>query len=131
MKKAVRRLPDSELEIMKVLWKTEHPMTSTEISDQLQNGKEWKITSVLTFLSRLAEKRFVSFEKSGRTNLYSALIKEQDYLQQESKTILEKLYGNSLTAFVSSLFDGRAVGEKDLDELRRYLDERTTGGKEE
>ena len=130
MKKAVRRLPDSELEIMKVLWKTEHPMTSTEISDQLQNGKEWKITSVLTFLSRLAEKRFVSFEKSGRTNYYSALIKEQDYLQQESKTILEKLYGNSLTAFVSSLFEGRAVEEKDLDELRRYLDERT-GGKEE
>lgn len=130
MKKAVRRLPDSELEIMKVLWKTEHPMTSAEISDQLQNGKEWKITSVLTFLSRLVEKQFVSFEKSGRTNLYSALIQEQDYLQQESKTILEKLYGNSLTAFVSSLFDGRAVGEKDLDELRRYLDEKT-GGKDE
>lgn len=130
MKKTVRRLPDSELEIMKVLWKTERPMTSTEISDQLQNGKEWKITSVLTFLSRLAEKHFVSFEKSGRTNFYTALIKEQDYLQQESKTILEKLYGNSLTAFVSSLFDGRAVGEEDLDELRRYLDEKT-GGKEE
>lgn len=130
MKKAVRRLPDSELEIMKVLWKTEHPMTSAEISDQLQNGKGWKITSVLTFLSRLADKGVVSVEKSGRINLYSALIPEQDYLQQESKTILEKLYGNSLTAFVSSLFDSRVVGEKDLDELRRYLDEKT-GGKEE
>lgn len=129
MKKRVKRLPDSELEIMIVLWKTGHPMTSIEISDQLQNGKKWKITSVLTFLSRLAEKNFVSIEKSGRTNLYSALIKEQDYLQQESKTILEKLYGNSLTAFVSSLFDGSSVGENDLDELRRYLDEKT-GGKE-
>ncbi len=129
MKKKLKRLPDSELEIMIVLWKTGHPMTSIEISDQLQNGKEWKITSVLTFLSRLAEKKFVSVEKSGRTNLYSALIKEQDYLQQESKTILEKLYGNSLTAFVSSLFDGRSVEENDLDELRRYLDEKT-GGKE-
>lgn len=129
MKKRVKRLPDSELEIMIVLWKTGHSMTSIEISDQLQNGKKWKITSVLTFLSRLAEKNFVSIEKSGRTNLYSALIKEQDYLQQESKTILEKLYGNSLTAFVSSLFDGSSVGENDLDELRRYLDEKT-GGKE-
>lgn len=129
MKKKLRRLPDSELEIMIVLWKTGHPMTSIEISDQLENGKKWKITSVLTFLSRLAEKKFVCVEKSGRTNLYSAVIEEQDYLQQESKTILEKLYGNSLTAFVSSLFDGRSVGEDDLDELRRYLAEKT-GGKE-
>ncbi len=130
MKKVIRRLPDSELEIMLVLWKAGRPMTSAEISDRLRNGKKWKITSVLTFLSRLAEKGFVSVEKNGRANLYGALIREEDYLQQESKTILEKLYGNSLTAFVSSLFDGRSVGKEDLDELRRYLEDRTGGKKE-
>jgi predicted transcriptional regulator len=128
MKKKIKRLPDSELEVMMVLWETGCPMTSAEISDRLHNGKGWKITSVLTFLSRLAEKQFVSVERCGRTNLYRAVIREQDYLQQESKTILEKLYGNSLTAFVSSLFNGRAIEEKDLDDLRRYLDE-TVGGR--
>lgn len=129
MKNIIKRLPDSELEIMMVLWEAGHPMTSAEISDHLKNGKAWKITSVLTFLSRLSDKGFVSVERCGRMNLYGAVVKECDYLQQESKSIIEKLYGNSLTAFVSSLFDSRAIGEKDIDELRQYLDE-TVGGKQ-
>lgn len=129
MKTKIKRLPDSELEIMMVLWEAGHPMSSAEISENLKNGKEWKITSVLTFLSRLSDKGFVSVERCGRMNLYGAVVKEADYLQQESKTIIEKLYGNSLTTFVSSLFDCRAIEEKDLDELRRYLDE-TVGGKQ-
>lgn len=129
MRNLLKRLPDSELEIMMVLWDTGHPMTSAEISDKLKNGKDWKITSVLTFLARLSEKEFVSVERCGRMNLYEAVVKENEYLQQESKSIIEKLYGNSLTAFVSSLFDSRAIKEKDLDELRQYLDE-TIGGKQ-
>lgn len=129
MKKSIRRLPDSELAVMMALWETGRPMTSAEISGRLSESKSWKITSVLTFLARLAEKRFVSVERHGRTNVYRPLVAEKDYLQQESRTILEKLYGNSLTAFVSSLFDGRAVGEKDLDDLRRYLDGAAGGEK--
>lgn len=128
MKKNIKRLPDSELEIMKILWEAGSPMTSAEISDHLKNEKDWKITSILTFLSRLSSKGFVSVERCGRMNIYSAKIEESDYLQQESKSIIKKLYGNSLTAFVSSLFDSRAIGEEDLDELRRYLNE-TVGGK--
>lgn len=123
MKKGIKRLPDSELEVMMILWEAGEPVTSAYVCENLKNNKDWKVTSVLTFLSRLAEKGFVSVEREGRGNIYTAKIRESDYLQSESRCFLEKLYGNSLTAFVSSLYDSKSINSEDLAELKKFLDE--------
>ena len=44
--------------------------------------------------------------KEGRTNLYNPLISKEEYQHQESRRVLEKLYGNSLKDFVASLYRG-------------------------
>jgi Predicted transcriptional regulator len=127
MSKTIRRLPDSELEIMMIIWEAKEPVTSAYVSEKLRDKKEWKITSVLTFLARLAEKGFVTSTREGKINIYSAVIGEQEYLESESKSFLEKLYGNSLTTFVSSLYKSNAISDSDLAELRQYIDEATKG----
>lgn len=127
MGKVIRRLPDSELEIMMIIWGANGSVTSAYISEKLKDKKEWKITSVLTFLSRLAEKGFVKSTREGKVNIYSALISEQDYLESEGKSFLEKLYRNSLTTFVSSLYKSNAINVDDLKELRLFIDEATKG----
>lgn len=123
MKSEIKRLPDSELEVMMVLWEAGSPVTSAYVCAKLKNRKNWKITSVLTFLSRLAKKNFISIGRNGRENIYTVKISENEYLQRESKTFLEKLYGSSVTAFVSSLYDSKSIGKEDLKELRDFLDE--------
>lgn len=74
-------------------------------------------------LKRLCEKSFLSFEKRGWNNFYTALISENVYKQYECRTILEKIYGNSVTGLVASLVEGNSVTEEDLKELRKMLDE--------
>lgn len=125
MKKIIKRLPDSELEIMMIIWEANQPVTSAYISEKLKDKKKWKITSVLTFLSRLTDKGFLTSRREGKINIYSPIIPEQEYLENESKTFLEKLYGNSLTSLVASLYKSKAVSEEDLTELRRFIDEET------
>ena len=44
-------------------------------------------------------------------------------LREAGAEQLDRLYGSSFTGMVASLYDGRAIGEDDLAELRRYLDE--------
>lgn len=124
----IRRLPDSELEIMKIIWDAGGKVTSVQVLDQLRDKRDWKTTSVLTFLSRLADKGFLSVRRQGKTNIYQALVDEQDYLEKESKSFLEKLCGNSLKTFVASLYDGKAISEDDLRELRQYINEKTKEG---
>jgi len=55
VKKSIRRRPDSELEIMKVIWDAKEPVTSAYIRAKLKGKKDGKITSILTFLARLTE----------------------------------------------------------------------------
>lgn len=127
MSKIIKRLPDSELEIMMIIWESNEPVTSAYVSEKLKDKKEWKITSVLTFLARLVEKGFVASTRKGKINIYSAVISEQEYLESESKTFLEKLYGNSIITFVSSLYKSNAISDKDLAELRKFIDKETEG----
>ena len=77
---------------------------------------------MLSFLSRLEEKGFVRVEKEGRSNRYIPLVKEEDYLQQESSSILKRLYGSSVKKFVAALYDGENISEDQIAELKDYLD---------
>ncbi|QHQ61914.1 BlaI/MecI/CopY family transcriptional regulator [Anaerocolumna sedimenticola] len=127
MNKMIKRLPDSELEIMMIIWEAKEPVTSAFVSEKLKYKKVWKITSVLTFLARLVDKGFLSSTREGKVNIYSPLIGEQEYLESESKSILEKLYGNSLTNFVNALYNSKAISEEDITELRQFIDKASKG----
>ena len=116
----MKRLPDAELEIMQAVWSLEPPVTAAEV--QQKAPSDWKATRVLTFLSRLCDKGFLSCEKEGRQNLYTPLITREAYLQRESRSFVERLCGGSVKNFVASLSDAGALTENDLDELRAFLD---------
>jgi len=123
MEKAVRRLGDAELEVMQAIWAAEAPVNSGVIQSALKGRRSWALPTLLTVLNRLCEKGFLSCEKQGRSNLYTPLIGEEEYRRREGRTILEKLYGNSVTGLVAALYDGHSISDGDLEDLRKLLDE--------
>lgn len=120
-KKTHQRLPDSELDIMLILWNNHPPMSRAEIEEILNEKKALSPTTILTLLSRLEKKGFVSVKKQGKTNLYTPLVEQEEYQQGESQNLLEKLYGNSLKKFVSSLYNGRKLDSEDIRELSELI----------
>lgn len=118
----IKRLPDAELEIMLVIWKTGKPVSSSYILDQLQGKRNWALATLMTVLSRLVDKGFLYCEKEGRSNTYRPAILETEYKESEGKSTLEKLFGNSLQDMVMSLYNGKAIDKSDLAELRKLLD---------
>lgn len=125
MQDSFRRIPDAELEIMLILWDAGRPVPRSYIDEQLRGKKDWAVTTVLKLLSRLVERGFVTVEHPGmgKTSFYSAVVSEQEYLEYESKTMLEKLYGNSVRNFVASLYHGKVIDDHDMNELQAFLDE--------
>ena len=61
--------------------------------------------------------------KQGKMNLHTPLISQEEYQQSESKSVLEKLYGNSLKKFVASLYQGKKMNQDDIKELHDFLEE--------
>ncbi len=118
----IKRLPESELDIMMIIWESNEAVTSAYVMEKLPEEKKWATTTVLNFLARLADRGFLEITKQGRVNYYKPLIEENDYLQQESSTFLKKMHMGSLKSFVASLYDGSAISMEDLEELKDYVE---------
>ena len=117
----IQRIPESELEIMMVIWAADEKVTSDYIMDKLD--KTWLKTTVLNFLTRLCDRNFLKCHKEGRFNIYEALVEKDDYLQKESKSFLQRMHQNSLMSLVAALYDGDSVSKKDLEELKKFIEE--------
>ena len=120
---AIPRLPDAELEIMKIVWKCGEGTTSAHICQELEGKKDWAVTTVLNFLARLVDRGFISVRRNGKINIYTPLVDEEKYLESESRSFLARLHGNSLKSLVASLYSGDAISRDDLEELKRYINE--------
>ncbi len=123
--KEIKRLPEAELKVMQIVWSLSPPVTAGEI--QQNADKDWKATSVLTFLSRLCKKGFLECKKEGRQNYYTALIGTEEYRRYEGKRFLRSVYGGSVKKLVASLSDAGELSDEDLEELRDFLDQKSKG----
>ena len=123
MKRTIQKLPESELDIMLVLWKQKSDMSRSEIEKVVNQKKTLAPTTILTLLSRLEKKGFVSIKRVGNLNKYHWLVSQEEYQQKEGKGMLEKLYGNSVQNFVAAMYQGKEINEEDLKELEGFLKE--------
>mgnify|MGYP003374547634 FL=1 len=108
---------------MLVLWHHTPPMSRLEIETAINEKKALAPTTILSLLSRLEKKQFVSVTKEGKTNYYTPLISQEEYQNCESKNVLERVFGNSLKSFVTSLYRGKELTQQDVAELYDYIQE--------
>lgn len=118
----MKKLSDAELEIMRVLWSHNTPLTSNEILNEIGTSRSWKLASLMTVLARMAEKEAVYCDRSTRTNYYTALVTEEEYKLEESETFLERLYDKSAKNLIACLYQGKKMSKENIKELREYLD---------
>lgn len=116
----IRKLPDSELEVMQVIWEHEPPVARAEVERDITERRPMAQTTLLTLITRLTEKGFLKIEKNGRASAYTPLIARSDYLAAQSRRFIDKLCGGSLSAFASALC-GSGLTREELDELRELL----------
>ena len=121
MKRDIPRLPDGELEVMQVIWDSKPPVARGDIERALSASHALAPTTILTLLTRLADKGFLSVEKKGRGNVYSPLISRHDYLSIQSRRFVQRLCGGNMSAFAAALCDS-GLSREELEELRALLE---------
>ena len=120
----IKRLPDAEFEIMKIVWRNTQPITTLQIMEKLESGKNWKPQTVLTMLVRLIEKGFLTSERVGRERNYMPAITEQDYMRVETGDFMTRYRGNSIGSLVKTLYEGRNLSQEDIRDLKDWLEEK-------
>ena len=120
----MKRLPDTELEVMKALWAT-GPDTPRALLEERLSPFGWAANTINTYLSRLADKGFVAVRREGKSNLYTPLVGQEEYQAFDSRAVLERLYGSPRDFVAALARDG--MGRDELEELRALLDQLNGG----
>lgn len=117
----IQQISDSEIEIMRIIWSNNGSAMFAQIMDILgRKNREWKANTVLTFLARLMDKGYLSSKKHGRMNEYIALVSAQDYIAEQTKIFIHKVYAGDAKHLVSSLIKQDYISSKDMDELKSF-----------
>lgn len=119
-KHSLPKISEAESEVMKIVWQYA-PISTNEITDRLVKTTSWSPKTIQTLIRRLTDKGALTYEKQGRVFVYTPLIKENEYIGQESRSFLERFYGGDITAMFSSFLEDDRLTPEDLEHLRRLL----------
>ena len=117
----MRRLPDSELEIMLIIWDTDNQLSTSDIMQKLKGKKSVQL--VQNYLNRLESKMFIKCNKIGRLNHYTPLVEWKDYQKQETISFVEKIYHNSPTKLFATLLESNSITQDDIAAIKKLLEE--------
>ena len=85
-----------ELEILKVLWRI-GAATVRQVRDELASVRDLAYTSVMTMLSIMAGKGYVTRTKDGRSFVYEATYHETKATKSMLQDVVDRLFGGSTT----------------------------------
>jgi len=120
----MKKLPDAEFDIMKVVWANEPPITTNIIMQQHGNKEGWKLQTAISLLLRLVERGFLRTEKNGKERSYFPTVNKEDYLKFETGKFVKQFHDNSVLNFINTMYDDKALNDKDIDELLAWVKER-------
>lgn len=118
---SISKIPQSELNVMKVIWEHDEPISSKDVITELNEKIGWKRTTVLTLLSKLVQKEFLNAEKIKLYTYYSALITKKEYLDFETKYFFTNIHENSLKSLITALHDNNEITNDDLADLENWI----------
>lgn len=117
MDKVISKITDSEVEIMRVLWKAGCELPIADIRKSLKISSDWEDSTIKTLLRRLCEKSVVSAVKK-EVFYYKPLISETEYNEYTTQNLIDRLYSGSAKNLVASLLGSKKLNKNDIEELR-------------
>lgn len=116
------RISEAEHAVMEVLW-DESPLTATDVADRVAPVRGWSANTVKTLLGRLLAKNIIAAAEDGRRYLYRPLVERGDYVEGESRRLIDRLFGGKLTPLVAHLAERDALTDEDIAEIEALLKE--------
>jgi predicted transcriptional regulator len=116
-------ISEAEAVVMDVLWRDASPRSAEEILAEVGPRQGWQEGTVKSLLNRLLKKKAIKADRDGRRYLYTALLSREKYVSQESKGLLDRLFGGRVAPLVVHFSEQRRLSKKDVAELRKLLQE--------
>ena len=115
------RISGAESRIMEALWQR-GALSVLDIVAEVAEAQAWSDATVKSLIGRLLKKNVVQSSRVDGRTLYIAMVTREDYIRDESRGFLDRLFGGDLTPFVSHFSDHHALSNSDIQQLRALLE---------
>jgi BlaI family transcriptional regulator, penicillinase repressor len=110
----------AESVIMEALWQ-QHPLAAEDIVALVAREQQWTEATVRTLINRLLKKKAIAATKDGRRYLYRPVMKRADWVQEESQSLLDRLFDGKLAPLVTHFSQRKKLSREDIRELKRLI----------
>lgn len=120
-----RRLPvsDAELEVLKVLW-AGGPATVRDVAAALRRQRRrLAYNTVLTLLSRLREKGYVTADRRDTAHLFRALVTRDAMIGSSLAALADQICDGTASPLVHALVRGKRFTSAEIAQFRKLLDD--------
>jgi len=121
-------VPISEAEsvVMEVIW-AKNPILTEDVIAALEPNGKWQEATVKTLLNRLLKKGAVKARKDQRRYLYSPVLTRDQWLANESRGFLDRMFDGRVAPLVSYFSQQKKLSKNDIEELKRVIEELDSG----
>jgi BlaI family transcriptional regulator, penicillinase repressor len=126
MAKRPLSIPDSELDVLKVLW-DRGQATVREVLETLRSaGRQWSYATVATLLDRLETKGVVTSDRSELAFVYKPVVTNLEVRQKRVNNLVDKLYQGEPGLLVLHLLKSHPLDPRQAKEVRALLEDMTS-----
>ncbi len=122
-KKQLPRISEAEWLVMKVAW-AQHTTTAKQVVEALAGETAWKLQTVQTLMTRLVQKGALAADKSSREHIFTPLVTEEQCRRAASRSFLARVFDGEIAPFLACLLERKKLSRKEVEELRRILEEK-------
>ena len=122
-------LTNLEAEIMQLVWE-KGKATVRDVYEAMRSTRPIAYTTVMTVLSKLAEKGVVERSQKGRAYVYRPKVSRKEAAQRSVDKLLRKFFDGSPRALVAHLIDVDAISPDELSSLQKLLNDKKKEGQE-
>lgn len=110
-----------EAAIMRIVWQ-QHEVTVRDVLETLQPARPLKYTTVMTVMSRLAQKGVLATRKQGKSFYYHATVTPEEFVAQRAQQAVQDVLASfGDVAIASFLREIRAGDPEQMARLRALL----------
>lgn len=124
MKGPFEKVAESELQILKVLWAGESPLSSSQIVAAVSANTTWEATTIRTLIHRLVIKGVLQAEKR-EVQYYRPVVTEAAFGEYQTGRLLDTFYSGKAANLFSALYLQKQLSAADIAELRALLEKET------
>jgi len=115
------KISESESRVMEVFWRTAKSLSADDVVAAMGNSRDWSAGTIRTFLTRLLKKKALAARLDGRRYLYRALIRREDYVHEQSRNLIDRLFGGRIAPFITQFSQRQDLTREEIAELKRLI----------